>query len=159
MKTERSVAPVDRSQARKRARQLLALAMCELVVLQPALAAPLAQVPMFTITSVPPNVMLTLDDSASMQLLRLTPSDYYNAPTMTRYHPTAPVASRQPILKLNTVGYFGISGMRYYTGSAVDDGRWSFGINEVLQRSAAFNPLAYNPAVQYKPWTNNGSTE
>ena len=52
----------------------LALALIWTLVLQPAVSsAQLAQQPLFTVTSVPPNVMLMLDDSASMNLLSLNP--------------------------------------------------------------------------------------
>ena len=45
----------------------LALALMWALVLQPAVSsAALSQQPLFTVTSVPPNVMLMLDDSGSM---------------------------------------------------------------------------------------------
>jgi hypothetical protein len=75
---------------------------------------------------------------------------------MPRYFGGAlPLAN--PLLKINTAGYYGISGIRWHTGNAADDGKWNFGPNEVLWRTAAFNPLAYNPATQYMPWNNNGA--
>ena len=134
-------------------RRLLALLLCELVILQPGLAAAqVAQVPMFTVTSVPPNVMLMFDDSASMQLLSLKAPPFYGAPTATRTY------SGNPLIKLNTQGYWNISGIGWYTGlGATDNNKWTFQQAEVLQRSAAFNPLAYNPAVQYQPWNKNGT--
>ena len=138
---------------RPRWQRLLALVLCELVILQPGLAAAqVAQVPMFTVTSVPPNVVLMFDDSASMQLLDLKSPPYYASPTSPR------TFSSNPLIKLNTQGYYGVSGIKWYTGmGAADDNKWTFQSNEVLQRSAAFNPLAYNPAVQYKPWNDNGT--
>ena len=53
--------------------RLLALLVCQIVVWQPlvATAAPLAQQPMFTVSSVPANVMLMMDDSSSMARYRL----------------------------------------------------------------------------------------
>jgi type IV pilus assembly protein PilY1 len=139
--------------ARPRWQRLLTLLLCELVILQPGLAAAqVAQVPMFTVTSVPPNVMLMFDDSASMQLLSLTSPNYYSTPTATRTY------SGNPLIKVNTQGYWSISGIGWYTGQgANDNNKWSFLQAEVLQRSAAFNPLAYNPAVQYQPWNKNGA--
>src|SRR5687767_1628024 len=128
------------------------------MVLQPAISsAQLSQVPMFTVTSAPPNVMLMMDDSASMNRLDLNPTPAFAAPTASwRY----PWATGNPLLKLNTVGYFGISGMAYYFGGQPTggwtDGYWNFGWADVLTRSVAFNPLAYNPAIQYLPWNNNG---
>jgi hypothetical protein len=138
-------------------RRALALLVCELTVLQPSLAAAqLAQVPLFTVTSVPPNVLLMFDDSASMQLLTLKAPAFYDTPTAPRFlGGTAP--NTNPLLKINTVGYYGISGIRYHTANAADDNKWNFGPNEVRWRSAAFNPLAYNPATQYLPWNNNGA--
>jgi type IV pilus assembly protein PilY1 len=147
-------------------RRAIALVMCELIILQPAIATAqvLSQVPMFTVTSAPPNVMLTLDDSASMDLLSLDPApDYawtgYSVPADASKHwPTSGgAAGRHPLLKVNTFGYFGISGMRHYAGPANGDGRWTFHQDEVRQRSPVFNPLAYNPAVRYRPWNENGA--
>ena len=50
--------------------------------------------------------------------------------------------------------------MAYYFGGQPiggwTDGYWNFGWADVLARSPAFNPLAYNPAIQYLPWNNNG---
>jgi type IV pilus assembly protein PilY1 len=139
--------------ARPRWKRLLALVLCELVIFQPGYAAAqVAQVPMFTVTSVPPNVMLMFDDSASMQLMDLKSPPYYASPTSPRTY------SSNPLIKLHTQGYYGISGIKWYTGAgATDDNKWTFQRNEVLQRAAAFNPLAYNPAVQYKPWNDNGT--
>ena len=99
--------------ARPRWQRLLALVLCELVILQPALAAAqVAQVPMFTVTSVPPNVMLMFDDSASMQLLKLTPPAAFASP------PAPPrTYNTNPLIKLNTQGYYGISGIKWYTGN------------------------------------------
>ena len=53
--------------------RLLALLVCQIVVWQPlaATAGPLAQQPMFTVSSVPANVMLMMDDSSSMARYRL----------------------------------------------------------------------------------------
>ncbi|MEP6608631.1 MAG: PilC/PilY family type IV pilus protein, partial [Burkholderiaceae bacterium] len=71
--------------------------------------------------------------------------------------PTWSLGGANPALKLNTVGYFGISGMRWYVGgNPAYDGRWTFTPADALTRSPAFNPLAYNPAIYYQPWNNNG---
>jgi hypothetical protein len=122
-------------------RRALALLVCELTVLQPSLAmAQLAQVPLFTVTSVPPNVLLMFDDSASMQLLTLKAPAFYDTPTAARFlGGTAPNTS--PLLKINTAGYYGISGIRWHTGVPGDNNMWNFGRAEVLWRSAAFNPM------------------
>jgi type IV pilus assembly protein PilY1 len=140
-----------------RERPLWARSLALLVVwtlqLQPAVSlAALSQVPQFTVTSVPPNVMLMFDDSGSMNQLVLNVP-----PGMTPQ--TYPLgAPNLPALKLNTVGYYGVSGDKYFfAGSTAYDNRWRQGVGDVLRRSPAFNPLAYNPAVQYKPWNNNGT--
>ncbi len=121
------------------------------LVLQPAVSsAQLAQSPMFTVTSAPPNVMLMFDDSASMNRLDLNPPPAFASPTWS-------LGGTVPALKLNTVGYWGISGSRwYYGGNAAYDGRWTFTVADATTRSPAFNPLAYNPAIYYQPWNNNG---
>ncbi len=130
----------------------IVLAAIWTLVLQPVVSsAQLAQSPMFTVTSAPPNVMLMFDDSASMNRLDLNPPPAFA-------NPTASISGGgNPALKLNTVGYFGISGVRwYFGGSAIYDGRWTFTYADALARSPAFNPLAYNPAIYYQPWNNNG---
>ena len=137
----------------------IVLAAIWTLVLQPIVSsAQLAQSPMFTVTSAPPNVMLMFDDSSSMNRLDLNPPPVYTAPDASwRY----PWVTGNPLLKINTVGYFGISGMAYYFGGQPiggwTDGYWNFGWADVLFRSPAFNPLAYNPAIQYLPWNNNGT--
>ena len=122
------------------------------MVLQPAISsAQLAQTPMFTVTSAPPNVMLMFDDSSSMNRLDLNPQPAYASPTYSIG------SAANPALKLNTVGYWGISGQRAaFAGNPAYDGRWTFTYADALARSPAFNPLAYNPAIQYLPWNNNG---
>ena len=132
----------------------LILAAIWTLVLQPAVSgAQLAQSPMFTVTSAPPNVMLMFDDSASMNRVDLNPPPAYASPTFSLVG-TAPTI---PTLKLNTVGYYGISGMRWYKAdNAAYDNHWQFGIADATTRSPAFNPLAYNPAIHYQPWNNNG---
>jgi type IV pilus assembly protein PilY1 len=120
--------------------------------LQPAFAAStLSQQPLFTVTSTPPNVMLMFDDSGSMNQLSLNAPPGMEVPTFTLG------TASQPALKINTVGYYNVSGERYnFAGNAAYDGRWRQGQGDVVRRSPAFNPLAYNPAVQYLPWNNNG---
>lgn len=141
-------------------KRLIALLLCELVVLQPGLAtAQVSQVPNFTVTGLPPNVMLMFDDSGSMGRvsLPLPPDlDAYGLGA-SRTH------GGRPVLKLDTVNYFGIRGIGYpaglFSGANLPryDDAWNFRTSEVRQRAAAFNPLAYNPKIQYKPWNDNGS--
>ena len=130
------------------------------MVLQPAVSsAQLSQSPMFTVTSAPPNVMLMFDDSASMNRVDLNPPPAYNNPfaTLPGLAVPPPTGGFHPTLKLNTVGYYGISGMRWYkAGNTAYDNHWQFSMADATTRSPAFNPLAYNPAIQYLPWNNNG---
>lgn len=124
-----------------------------MMVLQPAVSsAQLVQSPLFTVSSAPPNVMLMFDDSASMNRLELTAPPGFGNPIATG------AAPGQAVPKVNTVGYFGIRGVTYYAaGNTFFDGRWEFSRDDVMTRAAAFNPLAYNPAIQYLPWNNNGT--
>ena len=111
--------PLTRAVVLQKARDRLwvrgiVLAAIWTLVLQPLVSsAQLAQSPMFTVTSAPPNVMLMFDDSSSMNRLDLNPPPAYTAPVASwRY----PWLTGTPLLKINTVGYFGISGMAYYFG-------------------------------------------
>jgi len=109
-------------------KRLLALLVCQLMVLQPlaASAAVIAQQPMFTVSSVPANVMLMMDDSSSMARYRLP-----IPPTLTE--PTGNVA------------------VQYNAGTRTVDAA-----SEFTLRAPAFNPLWYNPSVTYTPWNDNG---
>lgn len=150
---------VPAPKCRPRWQRLVALMLCELVILQPGLAtAQVSQLPNFTVTGLPPNVMLMFDDSASMARMTLPiPSDM---PAMT----ASTMHSTYPVLKLHTgVGYFGIRGIGWAAGTQTAanpprvDNAWNFIWEEIRERSAAFNPLAYNPKIEYKPWNNNGA--
>jgi type IV pilus assembly protein PilY1 len=131
----------------------LALIVIWTLELQPAVSsAALSQSPMFTVNSVPPNVMLMFDDSGSMNQMLLNPPP--GMATQTYPLQIAP----NPWVKFNTVGYYNISGVRYHAANnAAYDGGWTFGLADLIRRAPAFNPLAYNPAVEYKPWNNNGT--
>lgn len=131
------------------------------LVLQPVVSsAQLAQSPMFTVTSAPPNVMLMFDDSGSMNRLTLNPPPAYANPTFYGASPS------QAILSLNTVGYFGASGIGWVAScteaqiaggqaSCFYNDRSEFSRADVLARAPAFNPLAYNPMIQYLPWNKD----
>lgn len=101
-------------------------------MLTPAWAG-LSQTPMLASSAaqVAPNMMFTLDDSGSMDFECL---------------PDALCTSTTPLNRLGTVPW-GI------------DGTWKNGVAAYTEdlfprrmRSAATNPLYYNPAQQYKPW-------
>ena len=130
------------------------LAVCVVwtIELQPAFAAStIAQQPLFTAPAAPPNVMLMFDDSGSMNLMSLKPDPAMVNPTFTLG------TANLPAMKMNTAGYYGISGEKYnFAGNTAYDGRWRHGYADVLLRSPAFNPLAYNPSIQYLPWNDNG---
>lgn len=97
-----------------------------------AKAASIPDVPLLASTSTPPNIMMILDDSGSMQW-EMLPDDY-------------------------VVGYFvyprpnGI-----YGGSDYEDRAVTFNSNEpynALARSPQVNKVYYNPANTYRPWSN-----
>ena len=150
--------PVPARKCRPLWQRLVALMLCELVIFQPGFAAAqVSQLPNFTVSGLPPNVMLMFDDSGSMARLTLpVPSDL---PAFTASRPRGV----NPVLHLDTVNYFGIRGVGYAAGSQAPanlpqyDNAWSFLVDEVRERAAAFNPLAYNPMIQYKPWNDNGA--
>ncbi len=125
----------------------IVLAAIWTLVLQPVVSsAQLSQSPMFTVTSAPPNVMLMFDDSSSMNRLDLNPPPAYMAPVASwRY----PWLTGTPLLKINTVGYFGISGMAYYFGGQPiggwTDGYWNFGWADVLAPLACVQPACLQP--------------
>ncbi|MBS1135019.1 MAG: hypothetical protein H6R02_2160, partial [Burkholderiaceae bacterium] len=106
----------------------LAVLVIQTLVLQPATvfaASSLSQRPMFAVGSQPANVMLLMDDSASMMSYRLeTP------PGLTE--PTGSVA------------------VKYYTTT-----KNVSATNEFMLRAPAFNPLWYNPTMTYRPWNDN----
>ncbi len=101
--------------------------------LRPAFAAPpsslLSQSPMFLDVSVPSNVVLLMDDSASMHDTRL---------------PTPPGVSPPA-----TSGGCPSGQVRIAGGLCVDSNDWR-------HRSPTLNPLYYNPAMTYRPWNDNG---
>jgi type IV pilus assembly protein PilY1 len=106
----------------------LAVLVIQTLVLQPATvfaASTLSQRPMFAVGSQPANVMLLMDDSASMMSYRLEPP-----PGLTE--PTGTVA------------------VKYYTTT-----KNVSATNEFMLRSPAFNPLWYNPTMTYRPWNDN----
>lgn len=92
----------------------------------PSLFAP---TPMFLNVSVSSNVLFVLDDSLSMEDIRLPV-------------PTSP-AGLDPQESLG--GTVMVGG-----GLVVDR------VNEWIHRTALFNPLYYNPEITYRPWNDNG---
>lgn len=115
----------------------LAVLMVWLSVLQPTTAlAAIAQEPLFSVTAVPPNVMLMMDDSNSMREYVLPLPGGINLPG--------------PVCKVD--------------GSGPNDGVWvntrlggrCISLEDDWKiRAPALNPLWYNPAVTYRPWNDN----
>ena len=66
----------------------LAMIVCQVLVWQPMVAsAVIAQQPMFTVSSSPPNVMLMMDDSSSMAGYRLPTPPTVTVPLRQRFRP------------------------------------------------------------------------
>jgi type IV pilus assembly protein PilY1 len=109
------------------------------LVLQPSVATgAIAQEPLFSVTAVPPNVMLIADDSNSMR--------EYTLPLPSG------IALPSPNCRSRGTG-FPIDGVRVNsrigTNTCVHlDDDWAL-------RAPALNPLWYNPAVTYTPWNDN----
>lgn len=115
----------------------LGLALIWLTVLQPTVAtAAIAQEPLFSVSALPPNVMLMMDDSNSMReyTLPLPGGIVLPAPTCRSRGPAQPIDG---VMVQTRIGNRCVH---------LDD--WSL-------RSPALNPLWYNPAVTYSPWNDN----
>jgi len=97
-----------------------------------AKAASIPDVPLLATTSTPPNIMMILDDSGSMQW-EMLPDDY-------------------------AVGYYVFPRKAgVYGGSDYDNRAASVDNNEAynaVSRSPQVNKVYYNPAVTYRPWSN-----
>ena len=135
-------ASTDRNDARLRPlwMRALGLGLIWLMVLQPTVAtAAIAQEPLFSVSALPPNVMLMMDDSNSMR----------------EYTLPLPGGIALPPETCRTDGGAGNpkDGVRVVTRIANNtcvhrDEDW-------VLRSPALNPLWYNPAVTYSPWNDN----
>lgn len=97
-----------------------------------ASAVTIPNVPLLTSTASPPNIMMILDDSGSMQWEMLPDDVTYFAFTFPR-----------------------VSGV--YGGSDYANQLASFEDNNIynaISRSPQVNKVYYNPAVTYRPWSN-----
>ena len=106
-------------------------------MLQPAAFAAtwsIAQQPLFSINPVYPNVVFMLDDSWSMNDYRLPPPTFFS------------LNNRWPVPGPVTV--------KYGAGT-----RNVLAHDEFTLRSSVHNPLAYDPAINYTPWNDNGDGE
>ncbi len=131
---------IDTSKARLRPlwMRALGLALIWLMVLQPTVAtAAIAQEPLFSVSALPPNVMLMMDDSNSMReySLPLPPGIALPGPTCRSKGVGQPIDG---VVVSTRIGNRCVH---------LDDD-WAL-------RSPALNPLWYNPAVTYSPWNDN----
>jgi type IV pilus assembly protein PilY1 len=115
------------------------------VSLQPmALAAPspslLMQEPRFVDVSVESNVMFIMDDSLSMDDIRL--------PVPAGLNPGETTGGMVTVRGIAT----GLSGSAFAVGAAQSVSR----NDDWIYRTAALNPLYYNPAIRYRAWNDNG---
>ena len=116
----------------------LGLALVWLLVLQPTVAtAAIAQEPLFSVSALPPNVMLIMDDSNSMREYTLPLPGGISLPSPT----CRSGGTGQPIDGVTVPTRIGNRCVHLE-----DD--WAL-------RSPALNPLWYNPAITYKPWNDN----
>ena len=112
------------------------LLLTQAIVMQPAAFAAnptwqIAQQPLFSINPVFPNVVFMLDDSWSMNDYRLPPPPFFS------------LNNRWPAPGNVTV--------KYGAGT-----KSVMAHNEFTLRSSVHNPLAYDPAITYTPWNDNG---
>ena len=105
-----------------------------------AAANDIADVPLFLTQSVEPNILFILDDSGSMHLeigsLIEEGTGNDNRDKERRVFP-------------RREGPGGNTALHNATPTFEDDNRWNYRL-----RSAAHNPLFYDPAVEYRPWVD-----
>lgn len=97
-----------------------------------ARAASIPDVPLLASTSTPPNIMMILDDSGSMQW-EMLPDD------ITYFSYTYP----------RIAGVYGGSDYSNQVASFEDNN-----VYNAISRSPQVNKVYYNPAVTYRPWSN-----
>lgn|GEM_PF-1130227 len=129
----------------KRLARLLAPVVIATTVVQPlAFAAPspslLEQRPRFVEVAVASNVAFIMDDSLSMDDIRL--------PVPTGLDPGESAGGTVTVRGAAT----GFAAGNWVIGAALGVDRR----DEWIHRSATLNPLYYNPAVTYRPWNDNG---
>lgn len=105
-----------------------------------AAAADIANVPLFLTQSVEPNILFIIDDSGSMHLeigsLIEEGTGNDNRDKERRVFP-------------RREGPGGNTPLHNATPTFEDDNRWNYRL-----RSAAHNPLFYDPSVEYRPWVD-----
>lgn len=124
--------------------RIMVMAWIGMEISRPALAATdISDIPMAVLSSVKPNVMMTLDDSGSMQFEVIPESSqvYLTFPRPTTLY-----------------------GSTYYSYGTYDQIP-RFDLNNDYSRcyrNAQCNPMYYNPATRYRPWvltTNTNSSQ
>lgn len=127
--------------SRRALARIFAATWLAMAVSQPGFAAPadISDVPMAVLNSAKPNVMFTLDDSGSMQFEVIPENDdvYLTFPRPRTLYGSA------------------------YYGSNWEDASYArharFTTNNRYARcyrNAQCNPMYYNPATRYRPWSN-----
>lgn len=169
---------------RKRSNDIVAgrLAACSLAGLMfaaPAAAGEIAQSPLTVSTSVKPNVVLTVDDSGSMDFETLVDASdgafWWNTGTGT-FWGTTTGAGGQPGFNFNDTGKAGttdVAGVTwkkysYLFPNGGDSGNRALldGVNAhfaipptrdfAFARSSDYNRAFYDPLATYEPWPNGG---
>lgn len=103
------------------------------ILMLSAKAASIPDVPLLATTSTPPNIMMILDDSGSMQWEMLPDEITFFSYTYPRVN--------------------GVYGGTDYPNQvpSFEDGN----VYNALSRSPQINKVYYNPAVTYRPWSNS----
>jgi type IV pilus assembly protein PilY1 len=157
------------STIRTHARRSLAVLLVAIQALQPAIAqttVDLAQAPLASRTQATPNLIFGIDDSGSTDFEVLLPSNdgslWFNRSDRTFWNGTG--AAWQFNINLTNSGHDkyaylfpnGESDNWNDDRRTLDDASGHYAIPPTVQfahlRSAAFNPLYYDPAIRYAPW-------
>lgn len=142
-----SISKASHSFRGKTSKRLLAYWAILSMLLAPVATSPvyaaIADAPLYLTSPVEPNIMFILDDSGSMQW-DVVPDDSLVSFTFPR-----------PNLLYGTsysAGYGSLTNTgAYYNGVARFDPADRYAR---YFRTAQFNPLYYNPAIRYEPWSN-----
>jgi type IV pilus assembly protein PilY1 len=146
------------------ARVLLPLIVTTTTLPPAAYAAPnpslLAQQPNYISVSLEPNVALIIDDSRSMEDIRLPlPAGLASAASASSV-----VNTRGRATGFSASGGWTVTDFEkeFFNGSTWELPNGNASKNEVerdkewIYRSSNLNPLYYNPRIHYKPWNDNG---
>lgn len=142
--------------------RLGALLLATLLPLATTSATDLAQVPLYTVTSVPPNIFFLNDDSDSMNGETLI-DDTANMGLLSKVESPAldynNVSGIKPLKSTITAPPGGCAagvGYGYVLQATVDIDRCTVSAEEEWRtRFYEVNPLYYNPNTLYRPWPGN----